>query len=134
METTYQTELITQDYSTVNQWAADNTFFRIETVFLHHIMNDYIARCPEPDRIKKLKQIKIDLYQLEAHEQHIDEILKRQMKNLAEMVEGTSIVIEDGIVAKHLQLEKLMDGLTLEYRAFKQILYALLDEEMQKRA
>lgn len=134
METIDQdTGVAMQDYTIVNQWAADNTFLRIETIFLHHLLNDLIARCPETDQIKKIRQIKIDLYQLEAHEQHIDGILKQQMKNLAEKAKGTYTVIDIDSVAKHKQLEKLMAGLTLEYRAFKQILFALSKEEMKKR-
>ncbi len=133
METIDQTELATRDYSMVNQWAADNTFFRVETVFLHHLMDDYIARCPETEQVKKFRQVKIDLYQLEAYQQHIDGILKQQMKNLFEMANGTSILTDEDIAAKQLQLEKLMAGLNLEYRAFKQILFKLSKEEMKKR-
>ncbi|MCS3732192.1 hypothetical protein FHS10_000114 [Mucilaginibacter dorajii] len=129
METPDQTELITEDYSIVNEWAADNTFFRIETVFLHHMMDDYIARCLKPEQVKKVKQVKIDLYQLEAHELYIGEVLKQQMKNLAEMSKEGATVIENDIVAKHLQLKKLIHGITLEYRAFRQVLYALLTEK-----
>jgi len=133
METIDQdTDAAMEDYTIVNQWAADNTFFRIETVFLHHLLDDLIARCPETDKVKKFRQVKIDLYQLEAHEQHINGILKQQMKNLAEIVKGTFTLIDIDIVAKHKQLEKLMAGLTLEYRAFKQILFALSKEEMKK--
>ena len=134
METIDQdTGVAMQDYTIANQWAADNTFFRIETVFLHHLLDDHISHCQETDQIKKIRQIKIDLYQLEAHEQHIDGILKQQMKNLAEKAKGTYTLIDIDIVAKHKQLEKLMAGLTLEYRAFKQILFALSKEEMKKR-
>lgn len=128
------TDVAMQDYTILNQWAADNTFFRIETVFLHHLLDNLIAGCPETDQVKKFKQVKIDLYQLEAHELHVEEILKQQMENLAEMVKGTFILIDTDLDAKQIQLEKLMKGLTLEYRAFKEILYALSKEEMKKRA
>ena len=133
METIDQdTGMAMQDYIIVNQWAADNTFFRIETVFLHHLLDDHIFHCQETDQIKKFKQEKLNLHQLEAHELHIEDILEQQMKNLVEMAKGTFTLIDIDIVAKHKLLEKLMAGLTLEYRAFKQMLYALLKKEMKK--
>lgn len=127
------TDVVMQDYTILNQWVADNTFFRIETVFLHHLLDNLIIGCPETDQVKKFKQVKIDLYQLEAHELHIEEIMKQQMENLAEMVKGTFILVDTDLAAKQQHLGKLMKGLILEYRAFKQTLYALSKEEMKKR-
>ena len=127
------TDVAMQDYTILNQWVADNTFFRIETVFLHHLLHHLIAGCPETDQVKKFKQVKIDLHQLEAHEFYVEEILKQQMENLAEMIKGTFTLIDTELAAKQKLLAKLMNGLTLEYRAFKQTLYALSKEEMKKR-
>jgi septal ring factor EnvC (AmiA/AmiB activator) len=119
-------------YTIVNQWAVDNTFFRIETVFLHHLLNDLITRCPETEKVKKFRQAKIDLYQLEAYERYIEELLEQQMKDLSGVVKD-SLDVDADLAAKQKKLQKLMAGLTLEYRAFKQILFALSKEEMKKR-
>ncbi|MFA6086305.1 hypothetical protein [Mucilaginibacter sp.] len=70
---------------------------------------------------------------MEAHELHVEEILKQQMENLAEMIKGTFTLIDTDLYAKQIQLEKLTKGLTLEYRAFKEMLYALSKEEVKKR-
>jgi len=56
------------------------------------------------------------------------------MENIAEIVKGTFTQINTDLAAKQIQLEKLMKDLTLKYRAFKQMLYALSKEEMKKRA
>ncbi|MDB5144990.1 MAG: hypothetical protein JWQ66_3703 [Mucilaginibacter sp.] len=127
------TEILTQDYTILNHWAAKNAFFRIETSFLHRLLDDHIAHCPETDQVKKFRQVKLDLRQLEAHELHIEAVLKQQMENLSAMVKGEFNVIEDDLAAKQEQLKKLMAGLTLEYRDFKQQLFALSKEEMKKR-
>jgi hypothetical protein len=119
-----------RDHKTANHWAADNIFFRIETIFLHHLLDNHIADCSEKEHLKKLRQVKMDLRQLEAHEKHVDGILQLQLKHLAEMLDGDRINANIYLPSTHLQLEKLMDGLTLEYRAFKQVLYALLNEKM----
>jgi hypothetical protein len=128
------TEMLTRDYTIVNHWAADNAFFKVETSFLHHLLDDHIVHCLETDQVKKLKQVKLNLRQLEAHELYVEDILKQQMKNLSAMATGEFNIIEEDLSAKQQQLKKLMGGLTLEYQAFKQLLFALSKEEMKNRA
>lgn len=116
-----------QSYVLCRHWQKDLEFFRIETAFLHRLLDDYFVQLLSPEFFDKLKQASSKLFELERDETGVSEQLAAQMKQLelaaenvipedAEMLADTQATIES-------QLLKLIN----EYREVKKEMFALVE-------
>ena len=114
-------------YVIARHWVSDLDFFKIETAFLHRLLDNHFGRLCEPDTIEKLRAVGKKLAKLEAEEQEIDKVLARQLKNIELMAEDVMPEDAEALAATQVQLEHLLTKLTRRYREVKKELFTLLE-------
>ena len=122
----------TQYYALSRQWESDLEFFRIETAFLHRLLDDYFVRLLAPAHIEKLKQTGKDLYKLENDESQLNKLLDEQLKKLNLISEAVIPEDQEELGVKQRQLEQLVANLTKEYREVKKQLFELVEKIMNE--
>jgi hypothetical protein len=121
-----------QYYVIAQRWLSDLEFFKIETSYLHQLMDDYIVRLQDDDHIQKLIATGKSLKKLE--EMEVDDLLSDQIRQLELMAEDVIPEDSESLAAKQVQLEYFMTDLTHEFRKVKQELFHLvLDAKHQDK-
>ncbi|WP_231491287.1 hypothetical protein [Pedobacter sp. Leaf170] len=122
-----------QYHAVARHWASDIDFFKIEIVFLHHLLDDHFMLLSGPDYIdglkgigKKFLQIEKDKYQADTNLMDYIKILEGQTENL---VDGHGELL----AIKHKQMEHTMVHLNATYRTLKKELFALVIALIQDR-
>ncbi|UKT64751.1 hypothetical protein [Pedobacter mucosus] len=117
-----------QYHEIARHWASDVDFFKIETVFLHHLLDDYFIRLSGPNYLEALKSVGTKLLQLEKDKYSADIHLIEHLKNLEGQTED--LVFDGGefLAEKHEQMEHAMTHLTMTYRTLKKELFLLIEQ------
>lgn len=113
-----------QYYVIARRWLSDLEFFKIETSFLHRLMESNISRLQDHDHIDKLITTGKSLRKLEQME--VDDLLKNQIKQLELMAEDIIPEDTEAFASTQIQLEYFMTNLTREFRLVKQELFSLI--------
>ncbi|CAN5488454.1 hypothetical protein BH09BAC6_BH09BAC6_33820 [soil metagenome] len=113
-----------QYYVIAKRWLSDLEFFRIETAFLHKLLDYYITRLQDDDHIHKLIATGKALYKLEDME--VGAMLTKQIRQLELMAEDILPEDTEALAATQVQLEYFMTNLTREYRSVKQEVFRLV--------
>jgi hypothetical protein len=113
-----------QYYVIAQRWLSDLEFFKIETSYLHRLMDDYIIRLQDDDHIQKLIATGKSLKKLE--EMEVNNLLSDQIRKLELMAEDIIPEDPESLAAKQVQLEYFMTNLTREFRKVKQELFRLV--------
>lgn len=113
-----------QYYVIAQRWLSDLEFFKIETSYLHRLMDDYIIRLQDDGHIQKLIATGKSLKKLEKME--VDDLLSDQIRQLELMAEDVIPEDSESLAAKQVQLEYFMSDLTHEFRKVKQELFHLV--------
>jgi hypothetical protein len=121
-----------QYYVICRRWASDIEFFKIETVFLHRLLDDYFVRLCNPAHIDKLKHVGKNLLKLETEEYRADLLITEQLKNVELMTEDIIPENAEELTVNQVRLEYLMTNLILEYREVKKELFALVESAMHE--
>ncbi len=119
-----------QYYVIDRRWASDIEFFKIETAFLHRLLDDYFVRLCNPVHIDQLKYVGKNLLKLEKEECQADLLITEQLKNVELMTEDIIPENADELTVNQVKLEYLMTNLIREYREVKQELFALVESVM----
>lgn len=121
-----------QYYAITRQWASDLEFFRIETAFLHRLMDDYFIRlnAGHPD---ELRQIREALSELEKDKSRADQLLHEQLRELELMAEDVIPEDTEQLVGKQINLENLIAGIVKEYRNVKRKLFSQVEQVMRTK-
>lgn len=122
----------TQYYALSRQWESDLEFFRIETAFLHRLLDDYFVRLLAPAHIDQLKKAGMNLYKLENDESRLSKLLDDQLKKLSLISEAIIPEDQQELSARHTELEQLVTNLTAEYREVKKQLFVLVEKVMNE--
>lgn len=117
-----------QYHAIATHWASDINFFKIETVFLHHLLDDYFIRLSGPEYLEALKNVGIKLLQLEKDKYSADLHLIEHLKNLEGQTEDLVFDRGEFLADKHQQMEHAMIHLTTTYRALKKELFILIEQ------
>jgi hypothetical protein len=117
-----------QYYALSRQWKSDLEFFRIETAFLHRLLDDYFSRLLAPTYIERLKEAGKELYKLEKDESQANKLIDGQLTQLDLAAEAVIPEEKEILATKHLQLEQLMTCLTTAYREVKKHLFELVEQ------
>jgi len=117
-----------QYHAIARHWASDIDFFKIETVFLHHLLDDYFIRLSGPEYLEALKSVGAKLLELEKDKYNADIHLIEHLKNLEGQTED--LVFERGefLADKHEHMEHVMTHLTTTYRILKKELFLLIQQ------
>ncbi|TCD23383.1 hypothetical protein EZ456_17410 [Pedobacter psychrodurus] len=124
-----------QYHAIAKHWASDIDFFKIEMVFLHHLLDDHFILLSGPAYIADLKAVGKKFLQLEKDKYSADtdltdyiKVLEWQTENL---VDGHGELL--AIKQKQKQMEHSMFHLTSTYRKLKQELFSLVISLIQDR-
>jgi hypothetical protein len=121
-----------QYYVIGRRWASDIEFFKIETAFLHCLLDDYFMRLCNPAYIDQLKHVGKNLLKLETEEYRADLLISEQLKNVELMTEDIIPENADELTENQVRLEYLMSNLIREYREVKKELFALVESAMRE--
>lgn len=122
-----------QYHAIAKHWASDIDFFKIEMVFLHHLLDDHFILLSGPAYIDDLKAVGKKFLKLEQDKYSADtdlidyiKVLEGQTENL---VDGHGELPE----IKQKQMEHTMLHLNSTYRKLKQELFSLVILLIQDR-
>jgi hypothetical protein len=121
-----------QYYVVAKRWASDIEFFKIETAFLHRLLDDYFIRLCEREYIEQLEQAGMKLLKLEREECMADLLITEQMKYVELMAEDIIYENADELAVNQVKLEYLMTNLTYDYREVKKELFTLVESVMRE--
>lgn len=122
-----------QYHAIAKHWASDSDFFKIEMVFLHHLLDEHFILLSGPTYIDDLKAVGKKFLQLEQDKYSADtdlidyiKVLEGQTENL---IDGHGELLE----IKQKQMEHTMLHLNSTYRKLKQELFSLVIALIQDR-
>lgn len=120
-----------QYFAIAKSWSSDLDFHQTELVFLNQLLEDYFISLSAPHYIKKLTQIKADLYLVKEQARKTGELLNQQI-SLLEMM-SDDVIPEDvqSLEAKQIRLEYWMNDLDKAFRTAKILLFRLIEEVVQ---
>ena len=113
-----------QYYVIARKWLSDLEFFKIETTYLHRLMDDYIVRLQDAEHIHRLIEVGKELKKLEQME--INNMLTRQITQLELMAEDVIPEDSESLAATQVQLEYFITNLNHQFRKVKQELFRLV--------
>lgn len=112
-----------QYYAIARKWVSDLEFFRIETTFLHRLLEDHYLRLSAPAYIEKLGDIATQLIELDINNQRAETMVQQQLKYLELMAEDIIPESADELTGTQIQLEQLVASITAGFRATKKQLF-----------
>ena len=121
-----------QYYVTARQWSSDLEFFKIETAFLHRLMDDYFVPLCDKTYFEKFKIAGKELLKLEKESVRTDNLLIDQLKQVELMAEEIIPENAEDLAANQVQLEALMTRLTVDYRGVKKQLFELVESVIRE--
>jgi hypothetical protein len=121
-----------QYYVIARRWTSDLEFFKIETHFFEHLLDDHFTQLCNEEHIDKLRAISKKLTVLTHDEQQAGELLSNQLKHLELMAEDVLPEDSDSLASTQVQLEYLRTNLTREYREIKKELFPLITSVIRK--
>lgn len=117
-----------QYHAIARHWASDIDFFKIETVFLRYLLDDYFIRLSGPEYLEGLKSVGTKLLELEKDKYSADIHLIEHLKNLEGQTEDLVFDRGEFLADKHEQMGHAMTHLTITYRTLKKELFLLIQE------
>ncbi|RNL56033.1 hypothetical protein [Pedobacter jejuensis] len=122
-----------QYHAIARHWASDVDFFKIEIVFLHHLLDDHFIRLSGPEYFEALKSVGAKLLQLEKDKYSADIHLIEHLKDLEGQTEDLVFDRGEFLSVKHEQMEHEMTHLTTAYRTLKKELFLLIQQVIKAR-
>ncbi|MDR3697410.1 hypothetical protein [Mucilaginibacter sp.] len=115
-----------QYYVIDRHWASDLEFFRIETAFLHRLLEDHFIPLCNQAHIAELTHSGMKLYSLEKEENVVNKLLQDQLKYL-ELIAGDIIPEDvDDLAANQINLEGMVANLMNDFRETKKDIFRLV--------
>ncbi|HZY38371.1 MAG TPA: hypothetical protein VFE53_17055 [Mucilaginibacter sp.] len=121
-----------QYYAIARHWVSDLEFFRIETAFLHKIMDDHFVPLAAGSHVKDFIETGKKLLELEKSETRLNALLDEQLIHLELMAEDVIPEDVEELEGKQVHLEKVMNNLTNEYRQVKKEMFTLVERVMHQ--
>lgn len=113
-----------QYYVIARRWLSDLEFFRLESGFLHQLLDRYITRLQELEMVGQLVDTGKKLQQLE--QMVADDKLSNQLTQLELMAEDIIPEDAEALAATQVELEHFMSDLTKQFRTVKKEIYQLI--------
>lgn len=120
-----------QYYAICKRWTSDLEFFRIETAFLHRLIEEHFVRLLEEADVISLSATGMKLYQLEKHENKLNKMLEAQLKCLELMAEDIIPDDSESLSGTQIQLENLMFTVMHEYQAVKKEIFGFMEKMLK---
>jgi len=113
-----------QYYVIARKWLSDLEFFKIETAYLHRLMDDYIVRLQDAEHIHMLIEAGKELKKLEQME--LDNMLANQITQLELMAEDIIPEDSESLAATQVKLEYFITDLNHQFRKVKHEIFRLV--------
>ena len=113
-----------QYYVIAKRWSSDLEFFRLESSFLHQLLDRYISRLQDEPHLQKMVEARKDLQEIK--QLSVDDLLLRQITQLELMAEDVIPEDADALAAVQVKLEYYMSGLNRSFRTVKQKIFRLV--------
>jgi len=122
-----------ENYVLCRHWESDLEFFRIETAFLHRLLDDYFVQLLSPEHIKELKKSSQKLFELEKEENSLRQQITTHMKQIELAAE--SVIPEDAekLADDQATIESLLIKLINDYREVKKEMFALIEKGANRK-
>ncbi|HEY8781832.1 MAG TPA: hypothetical protein VIM16_09475 [Mucilaginibacter sp.] len=121
-----------QYYVIARRWASDLEFFKIETAFLHHLMDDYFVRLCDKSCFEEFKHTGKELLKLEAESSQAEVLLARQLKHVELMAEDIIPENAEELAVNQVHLEYIMTNINRDYRDVKKAMFSLVEYVLKK--
>lgn len=134
METALSLSARSQEiYVLCRHWESDLEFFRIETAFLHRLLDDYFVQLLSPERIEELKKTSQKLFELEKEENSVHQQIMTHMKQIELAAE--SVIPEDAekLADEQATIESLLLKFINDYREVKKDMFTLVEKAMNRK-
>ncbi|MBS1532252.1 MAG: hypothetical protein JSU01_18265 [Bacteroidetes bacterium] len=122
-----------QSYVLCRHWESDLEFFKIETAFLHRLLDDYFVRLLSPEFTDKLRETSKKLFELEKDENSLRQQLTAHMKQLELTAENVISEDIEKLADEQATLESLLFKLINEYRTVKKEMFALVEKARREK-
>jgi len=122
-----------QYYVISRKWSSDLSFYKIETAFLHRLIEDHFIMLSAPENIDALKTAGKKLLRLEVEISNADKVLADQIKQIELMTEDIIIEDAEALAVTQVQLEKMIGEITCQFRELKINLFELVEHVMKNR-
>ena len=116
-----------QFYVMCRHWQSDMEFFKIETAFLHRLLDDYFVQLLSPEFFDKLKETSQKLFGLEKDENSLRQQLGSHIKQMELTAENVIPEDTEKLADTQATLESLLFKLINEYRDVKKEMFALVE-------
>jgi len=116
-----------QFYVMCRHWQSDMEFFKIETAFLHRLLDDYFVQLLSPEFFDKLKETSQKLFGLEKDENSLRQQLASHIKQMELTAENVIPEDTEKLADTQATLESLLFKLINEYRDVKKEMFALVE-------
>ncbi len=116
-----------QYYVVATRWDSDLEFFKVETAFLHRLIDEYFVRSGGPGYIENFRKPCKALLKLEEDRNRVDNLLTEQLKHLELMADDVISEDIDSLSDKQIKIEYLVTDLVNEYRSVKNELFAQVE-------
>jgi len=134
METSVELSARAQQYYILcRRWESVLEFFKIETAFLHRLLDDYFVRLLAPAYFEDLKHTSAKLFELEKNESALLKQLSVHLKQLELVAENVIPEDIENLADAQVEIESLVSKLVNEYREVKKELFALVEKAMNEK-
>jgi len=121
--------LILQHYMLIKKWGSELEFLKIETSFLHRLLDEYFIRLMNSYLADDLKMSGERLLKLEKELSRTDAVMMRQFKEMKWI--ATNIIKENKnrITEARREIGYQMAQVTLEFRAIRKDIFKLVETQ-----
>lgn len=116
-----------QYYVISRKWGSDLEFYKIETAFFRHIIEDYFISIAASGYVEEMKAINKELLLLDAEISTADKMLTSQLKQIELMAEDRIDEDPEALAVIQVQLEYLINTITRQFRETKKTLFQLVE-------
>ena len=122
-----------QIYVLCRHWESDLEFFRIETAFLHRLLDDYFVQLLSPEYFEDLKKSTQKLFELEKEENGLRQQIMDHMKQVELAAENVAPEDPEKLADAQATIEALLLKLINDYREVKKEMFALVEKAMHSK-
>lgn len=124
--TTFSTRSL-RHYVIVKHRISDIEFFKVETAFLHRLLDEHFVSLCCSNRVGMLKQVGANLLNLEKNESKTNDKLRYQLRELGWIAKNLVTENKDRLSASQVEIEYMMVNLIREYHEVRKEIFGLIE-------
>lgn len=125
-------ETLLHHYVLVKKWNSDLEFFKMETAFLHRMLDEYFIRLVSTNSVEEVKINGERLLRLEREESMINLQLAHQLKEIEWIAKNLILENKNRMAEAQKEITRKMVLLNLEFKALKKNIFNLVEKLRHK--